>query len=735
MPNDASTQSIDSSNSLPILLKQVCDGSATELETLLEEFFARCDDSLFDFAEAAANNKDQNLYFEAMRELRMQKAEVTEFYIRKLKQAFQNLKGPRVRRNAQSVSRLEIDSSQLELVKNEELEESVTVKGIVNQARLRHAEALLQLSARFEHLLEQSKLDDEDNPLDPGNLLELFSQGTASLDIELKLKVFLYKRFDQVVISELGAIYSKANEILIVGGVLPKLKLRARNAANDARKQNTSTQPSSEHYSLTNEPSESAIAELTGLTDLLSALKAGMHTLPGMLNLGELSNGPEVTQYELVGLLNAMAGESANDSQIDPKTTQATGSLSELVTGILQQRKSEGGSTALRSADEHTINLVSMFFDFVLDAEALPIDMQALLARLQIPVLKIALRDRYLFTTKQHPLRNLINEIAQASYGRDVSKPEDAPFFALINEQVQGLINEPELSEADFVDLIANLQDFLSSENQKSEAMEQRVSSSAKTSALARHAREKLRIILQEKFKNKRTPDAVRNFLYLDWHNILLSTYLNHGEQSAEWLEVEQVADDLLWTAQMHTDRKSLQRMNRVCEQLYRTIESNLKAHRTTDQGWNTRLVSIKDLHRHIINGDEKAFNEALSTTKESDTELNMSNQAWESEAVTPNPEFKNLRRIKKLQPGDWIRLSIPGSTGGKFCKVSAYLETDESFLLVNRIGARVAILDCKSLAQSLQDGKLKIMENTPLFDQAVANISSKLRGLSKGDQ
>jgi len=730
VPNDASTHRT-SSDSLPILLQKVQESSVRELSSLLEEFFARCDDSLFDFAEAAANNRDQNTYFEAMRELRMQKTEVTELFLRKLNSRFQNLKSPRVRRNSQSVTKLDIDSTQLELVKNEELEESVTVKSIVNKARLSHSEALLQLSARFEYMLERSGLDDEDNPLDPGNLLELFSQGTASLDIEFKLRVFLYKRFDQVVIAELGTLYKNANELLIVGGILPTLKLRARNAANDTGKQ--PLPEASQHHSLTYQPTESAIAELVELTDLLSAVKSGKRSLPGMLNLGDLSTGQKVSQHELFTLLGAMSRDPANDDLNDSMATPAATSLPQLITELLQHRKSAGGATALHSADEHTINLVSLFFDFVLDAEALPIDMQALLARLQIPVLKIALRDRYLFTTKEHPLRNLINEMARASYGRDVSREQDAAFFALVNEQVQGLINEPELSEADFVDFTADIQELLSSENQKSQAMELKVSSSAKTSALARHAREKLSIVLQEKFRNKRIPDVVRDFVRLDWHSILLSVYLNNGEQSAEWLEVEQVADDLLWTTQLHNDRKSLARMKRICEQLYCTIESKLETHRLPNQDWKARLLAIKKLHSDIIDGNKQAFNDALPMVEESTQEA--SDQQWEDKTSRPNPEFQYLRQIKKLQPGDWLRLSVPGSPGGKFCKVSAYLETDESFLLVNRIGARVAILDCRSLAQSLQDRKLKIIEKTPLFDQAVESISSKLRGISKGHQ
>ena len=51
---------------------------------------------------------------------------------------------------------------------------------------------------------------------------------------------------------------------------------------------------------------------------------------------------------------------------------------------------------ALHQPDDDVINLVAMFFDFVLDDKNLPLPVQALISRLQIPVLKIALHDESL---------------------------------------------------------------------------------------------------------------------------------------------------------------------------------------------------------------------------------------------------------------------------------------------------------------------------------------------------
>ncbi len=727
MPNNADAQH-SKHEPLPKLLAQVQHACVDQLQKLLAEFFSRCDDSLFEFAETASSNNDQNVYFEAMRELRMRKAEVSDQYFVALKQGFANLAGSQSPKPVKDVFSKPRDHGELELVKNEELEESVTIKSIVNRARMNHAEALLQLIARFEHILSGKKIEDDANPLDPENLLNLFVECTQTLDLELRLKVFLYKRFDQVVIAGLGKVYHDANELLVLAGILPTLKLRAKNAANDARRAVATTRNDSDSRANDTIASKSD-AELDELRQLLANISSGIAALPGTVDFGQFAGGVTMSSNVLNDLLltnNLVpANEELNADAIN------LNQIPLLVKQVLQQRQKAGEASALRSADEHTINLVSLFFDFVLDAEDLPIDMQALLARLQIPVLKIALRDEYLFTTKDHPLRKLINQMAQASYGRDVDRVEDEQFFDLANRLVQDLIADPDLTEADFINLIADLQEFLDNENQKSQVLEQRVSQSARNSALARHAREKLALILGDKFKQLVTPTTVYEFVYQDWYNVMLSCYLNHGEQSADWREVEQLVDDLLWSSQLHFDKRSKERLLRLRDGLYQTIEQRMSAHRQEQSHWQERLKNLKILHEVILADDEAGYELLLPYDRPTyDLEQPSS---WGDNPVLPRPEFKYLQQIKKLVPGDWIRLSLPGTESEKYCKVSAYLETDESFLLVNRFGARVAILDCHSLAYSLQDGNLKIVEDTPIFDQAVANIAAKLRGLTQG--
>ena len=74
-------------------------------------------------------------------------------------------------------------------------------------------------------------------------------------------------------------------------------------------------------------------------------------------------------------------------------------------------------SKRLNQVDQDVIDVIGMLFDFILDDRNVPDAMKALLGRLQIPMLKVAVLDRSFFGNKQHPARRLLNTLARAAMG------------------------------------------------------------------------------------------------------------------------------------------------------------------------------------------------------------------------------------------------------------------------------------------------------------------------------
>jgi len=63
--------------------------------------------------------------------------------------------------------------------------------------------------------------------------------------------------------------------------------------------------------------------------------------------------------------------------------------------------------------DAMTLDIVSMLFDELFDDPKVPIALKGIIGRLQLPMLKVALADKELFTKKGHPARRLLDALGQ----------------------------------------------------------------------------------------------------------------------------------------------------------------------------------------------------------------------------------------------------------------------------------------------------------------------------------
>jgi hypothetical protein len=67
--------------------------------------------------------------------------------------------------------------------------------------------------------------------------------------------------------------------------------------------------------------------------------------------------------------------------------------------------------------DEDTINFVGALFQYVLDGDSLAEPLKGLIARLQIPVLKMAMLDNSFSANEEHPARKSLSALVSAGIG------------------------------------------------------------------------------------------------------------------------------------------------------------------------------------------------------------------------------------------------------------------------------------------------------------------------------
>ena len=204
------------------------------------------DDSLFNLAEKSQSDHERNMYFEALREIRIKRSLLQLGFDQAMEASFAQLT-----QNARS-SVVDLDADELTLVELDDLEDNIAIDNMISKARPNFEDDLFAVVERLKVVLQRSEIDQDHNPFDPKAICDSFHTASDILETDIKVKLIFYKLFDKFVISNLGHFYREVNDFFIQKGVLPdfqasseRLKQSTKFLANRikaSRSQNNSTE-------------------------------------------------------------------------------------------------------------------------------------------------------------------------------------------------------------------------------------------------------------------------------------------------------------------------------------------------------------------------------------------------------------------------------------------------------------------------------------------------------------
>ena len=131
-------------------LVRIRDTVVAGLGDLLQGAFDAVDDSLFELANNARSNNEQNRYFEAMREIRIKRKGIEKHFQSAVSHLFSF--PPRTAGMATPDQGAQPTADSLSLVHNDDLEEQVALNAMVTKSRAYFQGPLIQLQARWQRL-------------------------------------------------------------------------------------------------------------------------------------------------------------------------------------------------------------------------------------------------------------------------------------------------------------------------------------------------------------------------------------------------------------------------------------------------------------------------------------------------------------------------------------------------------------------------------------------------------
>jgi len=308
-----------------------------------------------------------------------------------------------------------------------------------------------------------------------------------------------------------------------------------------------------------------------------------------MTRAGSLGRGGAANAEAVLGRLNRLIGrqlpEFARTGHMRPASSSLEAAISNAQQGIalrfnptakggptsvagavstpamleeLDQRKQALKAAAGSPAERATIEVVALLFQSILTEERIPATIRVWFARLQMPVLRVAVSEPDFFATVDHPARRLIDRMGSCVMGFDANNIREAggAVEREIKRVVQVVEAYPDTGRRVFQTVLTEFEKFLE------HYFENENEASRKGVSLAQQVEQRETLAIQYTIELRKmlndvpVQEGVRDFLFQVWADVLAMTAVKFGLHSDETKVMKRTAADLIWSAGAKVSRE-----------------------------------------------------------------------------------------------------------------------------------------------------------------------------------
>lgn len=726
-------------------LEQDClERAMNHLDHALGEALAQADAALFGLAEQATSNQEQALFFDGMRAVRNQRPHILRRFHQQLAgyfAAFLAGQEPQPRPRADELSLLDHD----------EHEERLQLEQLARRCRSRCSRQLGTLERRLAQLAPApASALRHDCPFAPEPLAEAFRLALAAEHLPLAIRRTLYQLFEQQALAHVEGLYADLNQQLIAANVLPQLSEPpppAPRKPEPPRRQADSATPrraaSAGNDIWGDEPGSECEQLFRGVTRLLSRRHDG-HGGHEPLLTASPAEAPApglsglYSEDELIAALTRLQQVSVRELGSPAQSRQDAQQLRARLHAELEAACTLPARQQLDSDAADIIDLVGMLFAFILDDPTLPDRCKTVLSHLHTPYLKLALRDRALFTRDIHPARQLLDSMAKA--GARFAEDDDASGLLVKMQQiVERILCDFDSDSSLFGELLQDFEAHLRRLQQRVELRERRTLDAARGRDRLHVAHQQAAERIRQVLASRTLPRPMQELLEKGWRDVLALIHLRQGEDSEEWRTACQVAEQLAWSC-TPLERHGRERMQRERLGLLEQLREGLQQLGNLSDGDIRRLLQDVVACQHAVQAGQPELVAGLAV-KLPDNGLGAllpaqppaQAQADGEQPLTPELEAQ-LRQLEGLPFGSLFGFLEDGQV--RRLRLSWFSPASRHYLFIDPSGEHSRTWPAARLARGLQDGSVYLLgqpSDSPLMQRALQAIYRVLQRLEEG--
>ena len=380
----------------------------------------------------------------------------------------------------------------------------------------------------------------------------------------------------------------------------------------------------------------------------------------------------------------------------------------------------------LNSDDELSINLVSLLFHLFAKDPQLPLEIQSVLERAKVHVLRAVLYDKTIIDEADHPARSLLealSEVGGRMYGI-CNLASDATYIE-IERIVELLLSYTDPKQGVFETLLDEFNNYCDSLSNRISATEKRTCDLALSRAKLANVKLEVDTIINAKIIsfNGKLPTFIEEFLRDDWSQLLTRIALVDGVESVRWHTVANILDRLLWSLRDDLPRGEKGRWNALLPLLKKNINNGMNE--------LSMLEPRKDAFFKKLNLIYKLIGENFGRVSEKSGHGSVIGDAVQQErheapagsvARHMPPEWQDIGE------GCWFRF-VPPSTGTPavgsplHAKLALVMREPETYVFVNAKGQSLGELTKDELIDRIEAEQIVKIESGQLFERTTSSL------------
>jgi hypothetical protein len=414
----------------------------------------------------------------------------------------------------------------------------------------------------------------------------------------------------------------------------------------------------------------------------------------------------------------------------------------------LRRRTGELKNKAATSTEKATIEIVALMFQSILAEERIPPAVRVWFARLQMPVLRVAIAEPEFFGSLEHPARQLIDRMGSCVMGFDAAAIGGTALEVEIKRVVQVIEQYPETGRRVFQLVYDEFQKFLS-KFLTEKAPTQRLVTVAQQVEQKETLAVQYTIELRSMLADLPVREEIREFLFKVWAEVLALSAVKNGPQHEDTLALKNSASELVWAASAKPNRNERARVIQDLPRLLQRLRQGMTLVGIQGKAQEGHIKVIGDTladaflskteaiphaqieamakrlaHLEDFVGDDPATDLPLDAEN---IELMLGIDASMIEVVAnggSRPSAAMLAWAGELQLGNWFSLDHNGSRS----QVQyAWRSERKQLHLFAAPGGRSYLVQARRLAAYLQAGLLLPAEEEALTVRATRDALAKL--------